>query len=134
MSGSSLSAHAAPGVEGRGPAKAGPQEGPAKAGPQEGSAKAGPQEKARRRPGGKKQPPKTVSYRNNLETKLLREIQLRSFLRRVLAASEEAGALVPLFLSPVGKPLGDNACARRGGAHRTVMRLPAGQLRAPDEH
>jgi len=76
----------------------------------------------------------TVSDRTHLETKSLRETHVRRFLRRVVAASEAAGLLTPAAgTSPSAAPTratpgGDNPCARRGGTHRTVMRLPAGHL------
>jgi hypothetical protein len=70
-----------------------------------------------------------------LETKQLREIHVRSFLRRVLAACEDAGALPPdPHMSWSNPDLDDSSCARRGGAHRTVMRLPAGQLSSTGKH
>jgi hypothetical protein len=82
-----------------------------------------------------------------LETKQLREIHVRSFLRRVLASSERpiggsahlmaraSSSATPstgmpssaLGVPALGEPA-ETACARRGGAHRTVMRFPAGHL------
>jgi hypothetical protein len=86
----------------------------------------------------------TSSYSNNLETKQLRDIHVRSFLRRVLDGGclddfpcrRGAAKAVPVPPPWIGHLAGasaaseENACARRGGANRTVMRLPAGHLSA----